>query len=103
MAQMPSTSFGPKNQGLPVGQSYAPITAEFHLPPERPEIPPQPFATISSSRNPDFVDRGDVLDQLRRRCSEPAARVALVGLGGVDKSQLTIEFAHRIAEGQPDT
>ncbi|KAK5651031.1 hypothetical protein OQA88_1504 [Cercophora sp. LCS_1] len=103
MAQIPSVSFGPGNQGLQVGQSYAPITAEFHLPPERPETPPKPFATIPFSRDPDFVDRGDILEQIDRRCSEPAARIALVGLGGVGKSQLAIEFAHRIAAGQPDT
>ncbi|KAK4159493.1 kinesin light chain [Cladorrhinum sp. PSN259] len=103
MTQMPSASFGPGNQGLQVGQSYAPINAEFHLPPERPETPPQPFATIPFSRDPDFVNRGDILDQIDKRCSEPAARVALVGLGGVGKSQLAIEFAHRIAAGQPGT
>ncbi|KAK4243178.1 kinesin light chain, partial [Corynascus novoguineensis] len=100
---MQSTFFGPGNQGQQVGQNYGTISAEFHLPPERAETPPAPFATIPFSRDPDFVDRGDVLDQLRRRCSEPAARVALVGLGGVGKSQLAIEFAHKIAEGQPDT
>ncbi|KAK0641772.1 hypothetical protein B0T16DRAFT_393999 [Cercophora newfieldiana] len=95
-------SMGPENQDWQRGQNYGTINTEFHLPPERPETPPQPFATIPFSRDPDFVDRGDVLDQLRRRCSEPAARVALVGLGGVGKSQLAIEFAHRIAAEQPD-
>jgi hypothetical protein len=71
--------------------------------PERPETPPQPFATIPFFRDPDFVSRGDILDQINQRCSEPAARVALVGLGGVGKSQLAIEYAHRIAAGQPGT
>ncbi|KAK4446467.1 kinesin light chain [Podospora aff. communis PSN243] len=98
-----SSSFGPQNHGFQVGQNYGSITTEFHLPPERPETPPQPFATIPFSRDPDFVERGDILEQIDRRCSEPAARVALVGLGGVGKSQLAIEFAHRIAAGQPNT
>ncbi|KAK3347571.1 LOW QUALITY PROTEIN: Tetratricopeptide repeat-domain-containing protein [Neurospora tetraspora] len=97
MAQIPSASFGPLNQGLQVGQSYAPIN--FHLPPERLETPPPPFATIPFSRDPDFVDRGDILDQIDQRCSEPAGRVALVGLGG---SQLAIEYAHRTAAKEPD-
>jgi tetratricopeptide (TPR) repeat protein len=70
---------------------------------ERPETPPPPSATIPFSRDPDFVERGDILDQIDSRCSEPAARVALVGLGGVGKSQLAIEHAHRIATKQPDT
>ncbi|KAK4032308.1 kinesin light chain [Parachaetomium inaequale] len=101
--QMPSASFGPQNHGLQVGQNYGPISAEFHLPPERPETPPSPFATIPFSRDPDFVNRGDILDQVDQRCSAPAARVALVGLGGVGKSQLAIEYAHRVAAWQPNT
>ncbi|KAK0652399.1 P-loop containing nucleoside triphosphate hydrolase protein [Cercophora newfieldiana] len=100
---MQSTSFGPGNQGQQVGHNYGTINAEFHLPPERPETPPKPFATIPFSRDPDFVDRGDILEQIDKRCAEPAGRVALVGLGGVGKSQLAIEFAHRIAAAQPDT
>ncbi|KAK3940980.1 hypothetical protein QBC46DRAFT_458585 [Diplogelasinospora grovesii] len=62
-----------------------------------------PFATIPFCRDPDFVNRGDILEQIHQRCSEPADRVALVGLGGVGKSQLAIEFAHRIAAGPADT
>ncbi|KAK3688933.1 hypothetical protein B0T22DRAFT_512886 [Podospora appendiculata] len=69
---------------------------------DRPETPPKPFATIPFSRDPDFVNRGNIVDQIDERCSKPAARVALVGLGGVGKSQLAIEFAHRIAAEQPD-
>ncbi|KAK4167815.1 hypothetical protein QBC43DRAFT_285130 [Cladorrhinum sp. PSN259] len=59
MSQMHSSSFGSQNQGFQVGQNYGSINTEFHLPPERPEIPPKPFATIPFSRDPDFVDRGD--------------------------------------------
>ncbi|KAK3903024.1 P-loop containing nucleoside triphosphate hydrolase protein, partial [Staphylotrichum tortipilum] len=90
-----SASLGPGNQGLQVGQNLGSINAEFHLPPERRETPPAPSAAIPFSRDPDFVNRGDIIDQIDQRCSEPAARVALVGLGGVGKSQLAIEFAYQ--------
>ncbi|KAK4232927.1 kinesin light chain, partial [Achaetomium macrosporum] len=99
---MQSISFERGNWGQQVGQNYGLINTDIHLPPERPETPPQPRDTIPFSRDPDFVNRGDILEQINRRCSEPAARVALVGLGGVGKSQLAIEYAHWIAVGQPD-
>ncbi|KAB5581160.1 hypothetical protein GE09DRAFT_464613 [Coniochaeta sp. 2T2.1] len=62
--------------------------------------PPPPCANIPFFRDSDFVERGEILDQVDKRCSEPAARVALVGLGGVGKSRLAIEYAHRIAAKQ---
>lgn len=49
----------------------------------RPEIPPSPFCAIPFRRDPDFVDRSMLLERIRERCSAPASRVALVGLGGV--------------------
>ncbi|KAI8649734.1 NB-ARC domain-containing protein [Fusarium keratoplasticum] len=61
------------------------------------EPAPHPFASIPFRRDPTFVDRGNVLNQVDLQCSEPASRVALVGFGGVGKSQLAIEFAHRLA------
>jgi hypothetical protein len=42
-----------------------------------------PFSTVPFRRDPDFVDRGALLDQVRGKCSVPASCVALVGLGGV--------------------
>lgn len=71
--------------------------------PKRPETPPRPFASIPFSRDRDFVDRGDILSQLYQRCSEPAGRVALCGLGGVGKSQLAIELAYRISKQRPNS
>ncbi|KAK4237153.1 kinesin light chain [Achaetomium macrosporum] len=86
-------------QGGFLFQGY--VSGPLHIH-QRPETPPAPFATIPFSPDPDFVSRGDILDRMDKRCSEPAARVALVGLSGVGKSQLAIEYAHRIATGQPD-
>ncbi|KAM7209901.1 kinesin light chain, partial [Rhypophila decipiens] len=99
---MQSISFGLGNWGQQVGQNNGTINAEFHLPPERAETPPAPFATIPFSRDPDFVNRGGILDQIYGRCSEPGGRVSLVGLGGVGKSQLAIECAYRVAAEQTD-
>ncbi|KAJ6201932.1 hypothetical protein J3E72DRAFT_410375 [Bipolaris maydis] len=70
---------------------------------ERPETPSQPSCFVPFPRDPDFVDRGTLLDQIRQRCAAPASRVALVGLGDVGKSQLAIEHCYRTAEQSPDT
>jgi len=48
-----------------------------------PPTPPCPSSTIPFGRDPDFVDRGAIVDQLHRKCALPASRTALVGLGGV--------------------
>lgn len=77
---------GTVNHYLPPGKVSAVRVAQVILTfasSERAETPPKPFATIPFSRDRDFVDRGDILNQLRQRCSEPAGRVALVGLGGI--------------------
>ncbi|KAL5374129.1 hypothetical protein DPSP01_012190 [Paraphaeosphaeria sporulosa] len=61
----------------------------------------RPSHTIPFRRDPDFVDRCTLLDELKERCSTPAARVALVGVGGVGKSQLAIEHCYRTHEASP--
>ncbi|CAI9636435.1 unnamed protein product [Alternaria burnsii] len=98
-----TTTFpGHGNQGLQVGYNSGSIQTHIHAP-ERPETPPQPACFVPFRRDPDFVDRGTLLDQIRKRCAAPASRVALVGLGGVGKSQLAIEHCYRTAEQSPDT
>ncbi|KAL8351473.1 hypothetical protein RB598_006316 [Gaeumannomyces tritici] len=95
-------TFGSKNRGMQVGQIFG--NAYFtQAAPGGPETPPRPFASIPFSRDRDFVNRGDILGQLQKRCSEPAGRVALCGLGGIGKSQLAIELAYRISEQTPDS
>ena len=44
---------------------------------------PDPSSSIPFRRDPDFVDRGAILDQIHQKCALPASRTALVGLGGV--------------------
>jgi hypothetical protein len=43
---------------------------------------PIPSSTVPFRRDRDFVHRG-ILSEIQTRCSQPASRVALVGLGGV--------------------
>ncbi|KAI9655758.1 MAG: hypothetical protein M1821_005193 [Bathelium mastoideum] len=54
-------------------------------------------------RDPVFVDRDGLLSQIDELCSQPARRVVLVGLGGVGKSQLAIEYAYRVRDRLPET
>jgi hypothetical protein len=42
-----------------------------------------PISNVPFRRDPDFVDRGTLLDQVRAKLSVPASCVALVGLGGI--------------------
>ena len=44
---------------------------------------PCPSSTIPFARDPDFVDRGAIFNQLLQKYALPASRTALVGLGGV--------------------
>ncbi|CAN9445301.1 unnamed protein product [Alternaria alternata] len=97
-----TTFTGSGNQGLQIGNNSGFIQTHIHAP-ERPETPPQPACFVPFRRDPDFVDRGTLLDQIRQRCAAPASRVALVGLGGVGKSQLAIEHCYRTADQSPDT
>ncbi|KAH7140533.1 hypothetical protein B0J13DRAFT_527257 [Dactylonectria estremocensis] len=68
----------------------------------RPDTPPSPLSTIIPfRRDPHFVPRDNFLQRIHQLCSEPAGRMALVGLGGVGKSQLAIEFAHQLEQTTP--
>ncbi|KAL4963231.1 uncharacterized protein BDV14DRAFT_177008 [Aspergillus stella-maris] len=60
---------------------------------EEPKICMIPFR-----RNPGFVDRASILEQLEALTVPETAtsRIALYGFGGVGKSQIAIEVAHRI-------
>ncbi|KAK7928766.1 hypothetical protein PG985_005764 [Apiospora marii] len=65
---------------------------------QRPETPPTPSSNIPFRRDTDFVNRKTLFDRLLQACSSPASRTALVGLGGVGKSQLAIECCYQTKE-----
>ncbi|KAK7193328.1 phosphorylase superfamily protein, partial [Paraphaeosphaeria sporulosa] len=59
---------------------------------------------VPFQRNPHFVGRSTEIAQVdgllssKTRCE----RVAIIGLGGVGKTQIALEYAHRLRERQPD-
>ncbi|OOQ87671.1 hypothetical protein PEBR_16046 [Penicillium brasilianum] len=98
---MTSAIFGDANSGLQVGNNSGSITAEIHLAPQPQEPTPGPLSTVPFPRDPDFVDRGTLLDDIHIISSSLASRAALVGIGGVGKSQLAIEYCYRFLDESP--
>ncbi|QKX61690.1 uncharacterized protein TRUGW13939_08845 [Talaromyces rugulosus] len=92
-------SFGDKNSGFQVGISHGPI----YVPADRPEPRPEPLWTVPFPYDPNFVGRDGLLDQIHEKSSIPGSRIVLVGLGGVGKTRLAIEYCHRVRQQSPDT
>ncbi|KAF2184939.1 hypothetical protein K469DRAFT_779558, partial [Zopfia rhizophila CBS 207.26] len=67
------------------------------------DLPPSPSSNIPFLRDPDYVDRRSLLDQIHGKLSVSTSRAALVGLGGVGKSQLAIEYTYRVRDKSRDT
>ncbi|KAJ4301286.1 hypothetical protein N0V90_003377 [Kalmusia sp. IMI 367209] len=59
---------------------------------------------VPFSRDDCFVGREDIIAEVsEHRASQTHPRMALVGLGGVGKSQIAIEYAYRIQKEEPHT
>ncbi|KAI0454948.1 P-loop containing nucleoside triphosphate hydrolase protein [Xylaria acuta] len=97
MADRMAISFGDSNSGFQAGQISG-GSFGVHLAPERPETPSKPSSFIPFCRDSLFVERKALLDQIHQACATPLSRAALVGLGGVGKSQLAIEYAYRMRD-----
>ncbi|USP74607.1 hypothetical protein yc1106_01881 [Curvularia clavata] len=63
----------------------------------------EPFSTVPFAPDPDLVDRPAIAAWVRNKCAGPGARAALVGLGGVGKSQLALQYAHSVRDAAPQT
>ncbi|KAF1842634.1 TPR-like protein [Cucurbitaria berberidis CBS 394.84] len=61
--------------------------------------PPKPSSTCPFEQEPDFIDR-DVMGEVMLKC-QPGTKLALMGIGGVGKSRLAIEYTYRMREAFP--
>ncbi|KAG7432247.1 Kinesin light chain [Fusarium oxysporum f. sp. raphani] len=62
-----------------------------------------PCFSVPFDRDPDFVDRPDIMAWMKEQYAGSAGRLALVGMGGFGKSQVAIQFAHHIHDTSPQT
>ncbi|KAF2828193.1 TPR-like protein [Ophiobolus disseminans] len=62
----------------------------------------KPFSTVPFTPDQEFVDRQELLSWIHDRCAQPGGRLALVGLGGIGKSQLAIQYAHNVRAASPN-
>src|ERR1700733_13390795 len=62
-----------------------------------------PVYSIPFPRNRRFVGRGAVLEELEQILfiNKESQHIALVGLGGIGKTQIAVEFAYRVKAGWP--
>ncbi|KAK0926699.1 hypothetical protein LTR29_017807 [Friedmanniomyces endolithicus] len=94
-----SITLGDNHRGFQLGQNFGhvhvapgalslisprrPCRANRDVLLERPETPPEPASQVPFRRDPHFVERARLTNQIRAKLFEPAGRAALVELGGV--------------------
>ncbi|KAF4999625.1 hypothetical protein FGRMN_2373 [Fusarium graminum] len=65
--------------------------------------PLKPHFMVPFTPDPDFVHRPTIEKWMQDQYNKPSQRMALVGMGGFGKSQLAIQFAHRVYADKPGT
>lgn len=68
---------------------------------DQPQSTQHTITTIPYERDPDFVSRAE-FDDMQSKLAIPGARAALVGFGGVGKSQLAIEYCYQTRDHSPE-
>ncbi|KAM5341412.1 hypothetical protein ACJ41O_014443 [Fusarium nematophilum] len=63
----------------------------------------KPCFSVPFDRDPDFVDRPDIMTWVSEQHTSSAGRMALVGMDGFGKSPVAIQFAHHIHDTSPQT
>ncbi|KAJ6016454.1 hypothetical protein N7540_011045 [Penicillium herquei] len=96
---MESINFGDRNSGNQVGIN----NGVMNFTSKQPEHRPEPLSTVPFPHDPDFVGRDGILDTIHDKSSVPGSRIVLVGLGGVGKTRLVIEYCHRVRQQSTDT
>ncbi|KAM5464486.1 hypothetical protein MauCBS54593_007001 [Microsporum audouinii] len=98
-----STHFsGEKNSGVQATSICGPVTINNNEG-QRPETPPVPSCKIPFKRDDKFIDRPAIFDKIKEKFEAPGSRVALVGMGGVGKSQIAIQHAYCLENQLSDT
>jgi tetratricopeptide (TPR) repeat protein len=78
----------------------AKAVAAFHTPADMPRLREMKAAQRESMLpfppDPEFISRPQISDWIKEKAKIPGGRAALVGLGGIGKSQLAIRYAHGV-------
>ncbi|KAJ4854222.1 tetratricopeptide repeat domain-containing protein [Trichoderma breve] len=90
-----SGAFQAKNQSLAL-ETIANNASDKQPIIARPRTPPATIIIFPFRHDPDFTGHDILLHDLVHACSSPPARLALVGIGGIGKTQLAIELAYRL-------